>query len=131
LISLQTTPDGVDGCPRLSIDGHVPDMRSFWSMPEPKKYADRVRFEVRQQKEAIAEGVYLMFFTCALDGLPENCNFPEYAVGDRFLHGDIFVVKLKPWEFGLNGWAEYDDVPAAFLRLPSMQGKRRRRSKPN
>lgn len=66
----------------------------------------------------------MVFFTSTMDELPENSNFPEHILGNRFLHGDVFIVKLQPHEYGVNGWAEYDDVPAEFLNLPSMRGRR-------
>lgn len=68
-------------------------------------------------------GVYMIFFSFALDDLPQNNNFPR-----ELLHsipfGDVFVVKLKPHEFGENAWAAYDDVSPEFLRLPIMTRRR-------
>jgi hypothetical protein len=43
--------------------------------------------------------------------------------------GDVFIMKLAPEEWGLHGWAVYEDVLKEFLELPVMrsgnQGYRR------
>lgn len=123
LLQLKTT-SSLD-IPCFSIDGHVPDLTAFWNIPNPWAYADRTRLEVTQQSTNwICEGVYVIYFTDAIDQLPENPNFPEEILGDRFLYGDIFVVKLQTREFGERGWALYDDVPEKFLGLPVMRGRR-------
>lgn len=70
------------------------------------------------------KGFYVIYFTSAIDQLPENPNFPQEILGDRFLYGDVFVVKLQTREFGESGWALYDDVPEIFLGLPMMRERR-------
>lgn len=64
--------------------------------------------------------MYIVFFSFDLDELPLHKNFPPGPLGVRHFAGDAFVVKLKPHEYGENGWADYDDVSPEFLELPIM-----------
>lgn len=125
LVPLRTTSQSNH---RFSFDGHVPDMREYWDIPDPWRYADKVRFEVTEQLNPICDGIYIIFFTFAIDDLQENPNFPQEILNDRFLYGDVFVVKLQAQEYGEYGWAVYDDVPTEFLDLPQLRGKRTLRS---
>jgi hypothetical protein len=62
--------------------------------------------------------VYIIFYSFALDGLPQNTAVPLVFANAGAMWGDVFVVKLAPEEWGEHGWAVYEDVPARFLELP-------------
>ncbi|KAF2469597.1 uncharacterized protein BDR25DRAFT_228524 [Lindgomyces ingoldianus] len=119
LLSLKTTSEGVGGSPD-SFLFHVPDLRVFWKTPQAWQHRDVQRLEIENQPFLNCHGVYMVFFSYFLDELPRNNNFPAQLIPNQIFSGDVFVVKLKPHEFGEHAWAAYDDVPPEFLKLPIM-----------
>ncbi|KAE8166633.1 hypothetical protein BDV40DRAFT_296418 [Aspergillus tamarii] len=119
LVSLNTTSQGVSDGPD-SFLYHVPDLRRFWKTSRAWKWRDIDSFTLKNQPVPNCNGMYIVFFSFDLDELPLHKNFPPGPLGVRHFAGDAFVVKLKPHEYGENGWADYDDVSPEFLELPIM-----------
>jgi hypothetical protein len=109
----------VDGPDRFLF--HVPDLREFWKVPQAWQYRDVQRLELQNQPFPNCDGVYMIFFSFALDDLPQNNNFPVALMREGTFWEDVFVVKLQPHEYGEHGWAAYDDVPPEFLQLPFLR----------
>lgn len=92
---------------------HIPDVRVFWTAPEPGKsiWGARTlrRVDVSEQPNGNVNGYYY-FFRCCHEHLPRNPYFPR-ASGVK---GDVFLVKVG----STSGWLEpapYVDVPTDFL----------------
>lgn len=67
-------------------------------------------------------GAYYLFYSFALDDLPENPYAPPWICDegpDVFLKywGDVFIVKMAPRENGEDGRAIYEDILPPFLDL--------------
>jgi len=76
-------------------------------------------FVLRLEQQSCA-GTYYLFYSLAVDDLPQNSNAPRWFRDASFegtFHGDLFLVKLAPEEKGENGWAVYEDVAPAFLEV--------------
>ncbi|KAF2120925.1 hypothetical protein BDV96DRAFT_565904 [Lophiotrema nucula] len=72
---------------------------------------------LRQQHSSCA-GAYYLFYSFAIDDLPENTHVPAWMrEGRGRCLGDVFLVKLAPQEFGEHGWATYEDIVPQFLDL--------------
>ncbi|KAF2809118.1 uncharacterized protein BDZ99DRAFT_389524 [Mytilinidion resinicola] len=122
LLSLSTISDssGMD-----SFLFHVPDLRHYWNTERVWEYRDLQKFHLLQQHRSSCTGAYYVFFSFAVDDLPENLSVPAWIRGssvndigirDHFW-GDVFLVKMAPHEYGEHGWAVYEDVVPEFLDL--------------
>ena len=61
-------------------------------------------------------GVYLKWFSFALDDLPENSSVPLiFCRENRLVVGDVFIVKLAPQEHDEHGWTAYEDFLPEFI----------------
>jgi hypothetical protein len=61
-------------------------------------------------------GVYLKWFSFALDDLPKNSSVPLiFCRENRLAAGDVFIVKLAPQEQDEQGWTAYEDFLPEFL----------------
>lgn len=75
-----------------------------------------------QESYSSLVGVYYIFYSFAVDDLPQNMSVPTWVSrkGDHGNHayfGDVFVVKLAACENGEDGRAIYEDILPAFLDL--------------
>jgi len=123
LLQLTTTSESVESGPTCFLF-HIPDVRRFWKIQKAWEYRDVQRTELQNQPYASCNGVYMTFYSFALDDLPQNINVPDSFSPMGTMWGDVFVAKLAPEEWGVNGWATYEDVPSEFLRLPCVDGAR-------
>ncbi|KAL2818737.1 hypothetical protein BDW59DRAFT_151921 [Aspergillus cavernicola] len=125
LVTLNTTSAGVSEGPDCFLF-HVPDLRAYWGIPRAWQWRDVSRRGIKSAQFPNCDGVYMFFFSFALDDLPRNTNFPSWLL-DSSGYGDVFVVKLQPHEFGEYGWAAYDNISREFLELlrhPDFQYRR-------
>jgi hypothetical protein len=98
---------------------------------EPYHLLQRQRQYVPQQHHLLHEhhlsciGSYYVFYSFALDDLPKNSSVPAWIsdigdIGDVIppqYWGDVFLVKMAPYEYGEYGWAVYEDIAPEFLDL--------------
>jgi len=105
LLYLTTTTDGVASS-TSSFLFRVPDMRSFWAVPQAWKYQDVHRIELRNQPFEECDRVYMIFHSFAPNDLPQNAAVPLAFAAAEPMWGDVFVVKLAPEEWGgrMGGW---------------------------
>ncbi|KAI9689716.1 MAG: hypothetical protein M1822_009597 [Bathelium mastoideum] len=63
-------------------------------------------------------GIYYIFWSLDQDNLPVNPFVPTWINEDRYQwYGDVFLVKMAPYEYGGYGWALYEDIDPEFLDL--------------
>ncbi|KAF2463100.1 uncharacterized protein BDR25DRAFT_203855, partial [Lindgomyces ingoldianus] len=118
LVPLTTTDDhqkpknqGPDCC-----FSRVPDLRAFWKVTRGWEFRDVEQITFTDQPNEAWNGVYLKWFSFALDDLPENASVPLiFCRASRLAAGDVFVVKLAPQECDEHGWTDYKDFPTEFL----------------
>lgn len=99
---------------------HVPDLRQYWKTEDAWRYRDLKSFVLQGQRHPSCHGSYYIFFSFALDDLPENKSVPAWFTRGMELGkfwGDVFVVKMAPHEYGEYGWAAYEDVAPELLDL--------------
>ncbi|KAB8272013.1 hypothetical protein BDV30DRAFT_212817 [Aspergillus minisclerotigenes] len=78
------------------------------------------QFHILQQQQSSCAGAYYVFFSFAVDDLPENLSVPAWishiSNGDqRHYRRDVFLVKMAPCEYGEDGCAIYEDIDPLFL----------------
>jgi len=115
LVPLTTTSDhthqGPDSC-----FSRVPDLRAFWKVPRGWEFRDLEQMTFEGQPNEAWNGVYLKWFSFALDDLPENSSVPLiFCRENRLAAGDVFIVKLAPQEQDEQGWTTYEDFLPEFL----------------
>jgi hypothetical protein len=74
------------------------------------------------QRYSSCIGAYYVYYSLDVDHLPLNAFVPDWTrtVGDKTARqywGDVFIVKMGPHEYGLYGWAAYEDITPDFLEL--------------
>ncbi|KAF2468686.1 uncharacterized protein BDR25DRAFT_230630 [Lindgomyces ingoldianus] len=116
LLSLTTISDS------KATDGflfHVPDLRRYWNSEQAWR---QTQYHTLQHQHLSCVGAYYVFYSFDLDSLPRNMFVPawvsEISDGVHFsFHGDVFLVKMSPHEYGENRWAVYEDITPLFLDL--------------
>ena len=113
LVPLTTTSDHPGPDCFLS---RLPDLRAFWKVSRGWEYRDLEQMTFKDQPNEAWNGVYLKWFSFALDDLPENRSVPLiFCRAYRLAAGDVFIVKLAPQECDEHGWTVYEDFPPEFL----------------
>jgi hypothetical protein len=77
---------------------------------------------ILQQQYSSCVGGYYLFYSFALDDLPENPAVPAWISdtgqgGKLLFYGDVFLVKVALDEYEEHGWAIYEDIVPPFLDL--------------
>jgi hypothetical protein len=121
LVALRTTSDGVDSNIGSRLF-HIPDLRPYWGSGTPWQWRDIYKFELKKPASESCNGVYYVFFSFAMDDLPENLSVPKFPDEEhQKWWGDVFIVKVLDPDYWEPGWAKYEDVPREFLDLPIMR----------
>lgn len=87
-----------------------------------QRYLREQQHHILQPHQSVCAGAYYVFYSFALDDLPKNQFVPAWIsdTGDGHnstYHGDVFLVKMAPQEYGENEWAVYEDIIPEFLDL--------------
>ncbi len=98
---------------------HVPDLRQYWKTEDGWNWRDIARHELKNQRRPSCNGIYYVFYSFAMDDLPENKHIPSWIGGEErhVWYGDVFIVKMAPSEVDEHGWAAYEDIGPEFLQL--------------
>ncbi|CAI6332713.1 unnamed protein product [Periconia digitata] len=71
-----------------------------------------------QDRFASCIGNYYIFYSFDMDNLPQNQHVPTWITSDHHSwYGDVFLVKVAPYEYGGYGWALYEDIVPEFVKL--------------
>ena len=71
-----------------------------------------------QEHHSSCIGLYYIFYSFNCDNLPRNPSIPTWMTELKpYWYGDVFLVKVAPYEYGGYGWALYEDIAPEFLEL--------------
>lgn len=134
LVPLKTRPTREEATDCFLV--HIPDFSAYWKSPISHRYRDIYRLELQllsqsykpyqalnhrillSDKHRACTGTYYVFYSFALDHLPQNKHVPKWLNDRHTWWGDVFFVKVAEQEFDTSGgWAMYEDVKEDFLEV--------------
>jgi hypothetical protein len=95
-----------------------------------QRHLHEQQYYLLQQCYASCKGTYYVFYSFAVDYLPQNLFAPAWIreFGNGHYHnyyGDAFLVKLAPNESDDHDWAVYEDILPEFLNVLATGPSRR------